>query len=272
MFFIESYSLKQLEILDEKTILSMLTIQIDLGIDMAIRDNTTDFKEEIINNVKDKKIKNTLITNPEKKAYDIALKAQDISNLQKLFRNFDDCHLKKTANKFVAYEGKFNSEILIIDGTPESDEDKEGRPLVGDKGKLFEKMLKAINLKREDVFIVNSIPWRPPGNRYPTNEEINICRPFVFNLISLLEPKIILCMGEVATNQILDLNESIIKSRGKWHVFKNPSFYKFKKSINKQQVLPTFNLSYLLKRPETKRQAWEDMKMLRDKIKETIEM
>jgi len=130
MLFIESYSLKQLEILDEETILSMLTIQIDMGIDMIIRDNISDFKEEIISNVKENTFENTLITNPEKKAYEIALKAQDILNLEKLFRNFDDCHLKKTANKFVAYEGKVNSEILIIDGTPESDEDKDGRPLV----------------------------------------------------------------------------------------------------------------------------------------------
>jgi len=264
--------LKQLEIVNKETILSMLTIQIDMGIDMLISDNISDIKEEIMSNVNEKIFENTLITNPEQKAYDTALQAKDISNLEELFRNFDDCHLKKTANKFVTYAGNINSEILIVDGTPESDEDKEGRPIVGAKGELFEKMLKAINLKREDVFIVNSIPWRPPGNRYPTNEEINICRPFVFNLISLLEPKIILCMGEVATNQILDLNESITKSRGKWHLFKNHSFYKFKKSISKQEVLPTFNLSYLLKRPETKRQAWEDMKMLRDKIKETIEM
>ena len=264
--------MKQLEILDKKTIISMLITQIDMGIDMVIKDKNSFFKEEIISNVREKTFKSALITNSEKKAYDVALKAKDISNLEKLFKNFDDCYLKKTANKFIAYEGKVNSQILIIDGTPESDEDKEGKPLVGAKGELFEKMLKAINLKREDVFIVNSIPWRPPGNRYPTNEEINICRPFVFNLISLLEPKIILCMGEVATNQILDLKESITKSRGKWYLFKNHSFYKFKKSISKQEVLPTFNLSYLLKRPETKRQAWEDMKMLRDKIKETIEM
>ena len=264
--------MKQLEIVNKETILSMLTIQIDMGIDMLISDNISDVKEEIMSNVNEKIFGNTLITNPEQKAYDTALQAKDISNLEELFRNFDDCHLKKTANKFVTYAGNINSEILIVDGTPESDEDKEGKPFVGAKGELFEKMLKAINLKREDVFIVNSIPWRPPGNRYPTNEEINICRPFVFNLISLLEPKIILCMGEVATNQILDLNESITKSRGKWHLFKNHSFYKFKKSISKQEVLPTFNLSYLLKRPETKRQAWEDMKMLRDKIKETIEM
>ena len=141
-----------------------------------------------------------------------------------------------------------------------------------EKGKLFEMMLKAIGLSRKNVFIANSIPWRPPGNRYPTNEEINICRPFILNLISLLNPKIILCMGEVATNQILDLNESIINSRGKWYLFKKSNIYDFKKNINEQYVLPTFNLSYLLKRPETKKQAWEDMKMLRDKIKETIEI
>ena len=262
--------MKELEVVNEEDILNMLTIQIDMGIDMVISYNLSDDKEEKISNVKEKDFGNSLITNSEKKAYNIALQAKDISNLEKLFKNFDDCHLKNTANKFVTYEGSFDSKILIIDGTPESDEDKEGRPFVGAKGKLFEKMLKAINLKREDVFIANSIPWRPPGNRYPTNEEINICRPFIYNLISLLDPKIILCMGEVSTNQVLDLNESIIKSRGKWYLFKNSSIYKFKKGINKPQVLPTFNLSYLLKRPETKRQAWEDMKMLRDKIKETI--
>ena len=264
--------MKELEILDEENIVSMLTIQLDMGIDMNIRDNLIDVKEQIVSNEKEKTFKNTPLTFTENKAYSIALQAKNIYNLEELFRNFDDCHLKKTANKFVMFEGNVNSEILVVNGTPESDEDKEGRPFVGAKGKLFEKMLKAINLKREDVFIINSIPWRPPGNRYPTHEEINICRPFIFNLISLLDPKIILCMGEVATNQILDLNESIIKSRGKWYLFKNCFFYKFKKSINKQQVLPMFNLSYLLKRPEAKRQAWVDMKMLRDKIKETIEI
>ena len=198
-------------------------------------------------------------------------KKQLLKKSLKLLKNFDGCHLKKTANKFVAYEGNIKSKILVVDGPPEAEEDKEGRPFVGEKGKLFEKMLKAINLTREDIFIVKSIPWRPPGNRYPTNEEINICKPFIFNLISLLNPQIILCMGEVATNQILDLNESITNSRGKWYIFKNPSFYNFKKNTNKQYVLPTFNLTYLLKRPETKKQAWEDLKMLRDKIIETLE-
>ena len=259
--------MEQLEIQDEETILSMLAIQMDMGVNLVIKDNIFDVKEE---NIKEINEKNSLITIPEKKAYDVAVKATDLSSLEKLFKNFEGCHLKKTANKFITYEGTNDSEILIIDGTPESEEDKEGKPFVGDKGKLFEKMIGAINLKREDVFIVNSIPWRPPGNRYPTNEEINLCRPFIFHLISLLNPKIILCMGEVATNQILGLNESIINSRGKWYSLKTPSYYNFNEGNNKKIVLPTFNISYLLKRPETKRQAWEDMKMLRDKILEII--
>ena len=259
--------MEQLEIVDEETILSMLAIQMDMGVNIVIKDIISEVKEE---NLKEINVKDNLITIPEQKAYDIAVKANNISSLEKLFKDFEGCHLKKTANKFIAYEGNSASEILIIDGTPESEEDKEGKPFVGDKGKLFEKMIEAINLKRDDVFIVNSIPWRPPGNRYPTNEEINICRPFIFNLIALLNPKIILCMGEVATNQILDLNESIINSRGKWYSFKTPSYYNFNEGNNKKFVLPTFNISYLLKRPETKRHAWEDMKMLRDKILEII--
>ena len=95
----------KLDIVDEEAILGMLTIQIDMGINVVIRDNILDVKEEIISNAKKKIFENTLITNPEKKAYDVALQAIDISSLEKLFRNFDGCHLKKTASNFVAYEG-----------------------------------------------------------------------------------------------------------------------------------------------------------------------
>ena len=255
---------------DNGSILSILTAQIDMGVNVFINKDMLEVKEEIVSDTSQTIFNSVLLTKPEKDAYDIALQATDIPSLERLFRDFNGCNLKKTASNFVAFQGKVNSEILIVDGTPESEEDKEGLPFVGEKGKLFDNMLKAIDLSREDVFIANSIPWRPPGNRYPTSEEINICKPFVLNLISLLSPKIILCMGEVVTNQILDLNESIINSRGKWYLFKNHSDYNFKKSSNKQFVLPTFNLSYLLKRLEAKKQAWEDMKMLRNKIKETI--
>ena len=158
--------------------------------------------------------------------------------------------------------GSINSKLLIIDEPPDVEEDKEGVSFVSSKGLLFEKMLNAIKVKVNETFIVKSIPWRPPGNRYPTNEEIKICRPFILNLINLLKPKIIVCLGEVSSYQILELKESIIKIRGKWRTLKS------KESNCEFSVLSTFSISHILNRPDLKKYAWEDMKLLRDKIKE----
>ena len=144
-----------------------------------------------------------------------------ISELEKSFRNFEGCKLKKTSTNFVSFYGNTNSKLLIIDGPPDVEEDKKGVSFVSSKGLLFEKMLNAIDLKIDETFIVKGIPWRPPGNRYPSNEEIKICRPFILNLIDLLKPRIIICLGEIPTHQILELNESITKLRGKWQILKS---------------------------------------------------
>ena len=144
-----------------------------------------------------------------------------IDKLENSFKNFNGCNLKKTATNFINFQGSKKADILFIDGTPDTEEDKIGKSFVSAKGDLFDKMLNAINLKKDDIFVVNAIPWRPPGNRYPTAEEINICRPFIFNLIKLLKPKIIVCLGEISTNQILHLNQSFIKTRGNWHSLKS---------------------------------------------------
>ena len=106
-----------------------------------------------------------------------------LKELEGLFQKFEGCSLKKTAKNFIEFQGYKNSDILVIDGAPNLEEDKAGKSFVSEKGNLFDKILKAIELKREDIFIVNGVPWRPPGNRYPTEQEINICRPFIFNLI-----------------------------------------------------------------------------------------
>ena len=126
-------------------------------------------------------------------------------------------------------------------------------------------MLNAIELNIENIFIATGVPWRPPGNRYPTSVEIEICRPYIYSLIKILKPDIILCVGEIATTLILKTNKGIIKSRGQWDelcLTTNEN----KTIITK--VLPTLNISYLLTRPDMKRHAWEDMKLLRDQIKE----
>ena len=130
-------------------------------------------------------------------------------------------------------------------------------------------MLNAIGLNIENIFIATAVPWRPPGNRYPTSMEIDICRPYIYSLIKILKPDILLCIGEIATTLILKTNKGIIKSRGQWDelcLTTNEN----KTIITK--VLPTLNISYLLTRPDMKRHAWEDMKLLRDQIKEIKEI
>lgn len=243
--------MKQLKIMDQKTILNILNFYGDIGIDIIINQFQNGDKTKLINQIKSATKKKT----------------NSIKELEKLFKNFKGCNLKKTATNFVKFQGNENANLLFIDGTPNTEEDQIGKSFVSAKGDLFEKMLNAIDIKLDDIFIINAIPWRPPGNRYPTEEEIKICRPFIFNLINLLRPKVIVCLGEVPTNQILESNQSIIKTRGKWHYFKSDLINQFD-SEYKPHILPTLSISYLLNRPDMKRKAWEDMKMLRDKIRE----
>ena len=243
--------------------MSALNIYSEIGIEIYILNKKHD------NDVKF--IKNSEINYRSIKEHDnIEKKQKRIKELESSFKDFNGCNLKKTSTNFVTFFGNANSKILIIDGPPDIDEDKTGTSFVSKKGEIFEKMLNAINLKKNDTYIVKSIPWRPPGNRYPTMEEIKICRPFIFNLIKLLRPKIIVCLGEVATNQILELDQSISTLRGKWRLLKSGRIFKAKDFIADFSVLPTFNISQLLTRPDLKKYAWEDMKLLRDKIKETL--
>ena len=266
--------MKQLETNNHKFFLSILNFYKEIGVDLLIvqdQEKQNNYKlNKDYTNIESKSLISYPVMNEEKKANNIAIKAQNIKELQDFFQNFEGCSLKKTAKNFIQFQGNNNADILIIDGTPNTDEDKIGKSFVTEKGNLFDKILNAIELNRDDIFIVNAVPWRPPGNRYPTEQEIKICRPFICNLIKLLKPKIIVCLGEVATNQTLDLNQSIIKSRGKWYFLKSNSYYDNSEIEENIYVLPTLGISYLLKRPDMKKEAWEDMKLLRDKIKEII--
>ena len=235
----------------------------EIGIEIFITDLKSNKNTGLF--VKNKKID---ITNNN--SSDIENKAKQIDELEYSFKNIDDFSLKKTSSNFVKFAGNINSKILIIDGTPDIEEDKTGFPFVSQKGVLFDKMLNAIEINRDNIFMVKSIPWRPPGNRHPTQEELKICRPFIFNLIKLLNTKIIVCLGEVPTNQIIELDESILKVRGKWRLLKSKKIFKNNMLNREIFVLPTLNISHLLLRPDLKKYAWEDMKLLRDKIKEIL--
>ena len=247
--------MKLVETKNQKLITNILNFYREIGIYITVSDKIL-YKESFLFK-ETKKNKGKRIIHHTKKIKEIKIKELECS-----FKNFEDCKLKKTSSNFVGFYGNTNSKLLIIDGPPDIDEDKKGISFVSNKGFLFEKMLQAINIKKKEIFIAKSIPWRPPGNRYPSNDEIKICRPFIVNLIKLLHPKFIVCLGEVPTNQILELNESIIKLRGKWRTLKLNEFN------HEFSVLPTFSVSHLLHRPDLKKHAWADMKLLRDTIKE----
>ena len=247
--------MKHLKTKNQKLITNVLDFYREIGIDITVYDKF--FCEAPFLFEDNKKHIRPEINHHSKKN-----KKLKIKELEHSFKIFESCNLKKTSTNFVRFYGNTNSKLLIIDGPPDDEEDKKGVPFVSSKGSLFEKMLNAIELNMDETFIIKSIPWRPPGNRYPSKEEIKICRPFIINLINLLNPKIIVCLGEVPTYQILELNESIIKLRGKWQTIK------FNEINREFSILPTFSVSHLLNRPDLKKYAWEDMKLLKDKIKE----
>jgi DNA polymerase len=243
------------ELIKRKDVLNFINFYREIGVTTIAVPQVKVFDEKFI-----KKPQTSTIKTDKILSVDIQIK-----NLEESFNSLEGFNLKKTAINFIPFQGNFNSNILVVDGMPNADEDKVGQSFVGEKGTLFNKMLNAIGLDIENIFIATGIPWRPPGNRYPTSMEIEICRPYIYSLIKILKPVIILCVGEIATSLILKTNQAIIQSRGQWDELCLTT------NENKTiiaKVLPTLSISYLLTRPDMKRHAWEDMKLLRDQIKE----
>lgn len=161
-----------------------------------------------------------------------------------------DCPLSRTARNTVIYEGNVNAQVMLIGEAPGYDEDIQGKPFVGRSGVLLNKMLASINLKREDVFITNTVFWRPPGNRNPAPDEISICLPFVNRLIKLVSPSVILLLGSIATHAILDTTQPISKLRGQVTDFMGIC------------TIPTYHPAYLLRNPNQKRAVYNDLLLL----------
>ena len=251
--------MKQLETANQKLISNAISVYKEIGIDILINNEKSDDKNFIYTRKHN---------NNKKDSYKTLDKEKKIKELENEFKNFDGCRLKKTSTNFVKFFGNIYSKFLIIDSPPDIEEDRTGIAFSSAKGELFEKMLNAIKLSKHDVFAVKSIPWRLPGNRHPTIEELKICRPFILNLINLIKPKIIVCLGEAPTCQILELDESIIELRGKWRYLQSKNIYDFNHTNYNISILPTLNITHLIERPNLKKYAWEDMKLFRDKIKE----
>jgi DNA polymerase len=168
--------------------------------------------------------------------------------------NCTRCPLWEGRTKIVHSEGNPNADLVFVGEAPGANEDAEGRPFVGKAGQLLNKIIEAIGMKREDVFIGNINRCRPPGNRTPTLPEAHTCRPFLLREIAVIRPKVVVVLGNTATQNLLDTKVGITKLRGEFQ-----DYYGIK-------VMPTFHPAYLLRDPTKKRETWEDMKKVRDEL------
>ena len=183
-----------------------------------------------------------------------------LERLKKQINSIKNCELKKNATNIVFSDGNPNSKVMIIGEGPGANEDKEGKPFVGRAGKLLDKMLGSIKLNRKNVYISNVVNFRPPQNRRPTDEEINRYLPFLEKHIEIINPKILLLLGSTALNAIIGNEIVISKARGKW----------IDKKIGniETNVIASFHPAFLMRQPDQKKYAWEDLKMIRKKISE----
>ena len=183
---------------------------------------------------------------------DVPTKAHSIQ-LEDVRRELGDCRrckLHVTRKNIVFGTGNQRAHIVFVGEAPGRDEDIQGKPFVGQAGKLLDLMLEAINLKREEVYICNIIKCRPPGNRNPEKDEIEACGPFLTKQLEAIEPRIICALGALAAHTLLKTKESISKLRGVIHTYHG------------MRLIPTYHPAFLLRNPYKKREAWEDMQLI----------
>lgn len=189
--------------------------------------------------------------------------AATLDELRKRLAAFDGCGLKFTAKNMCFADGDPTADIMFIGEAPGRDEDMEGTPFVGRSGQLLNHMLTAIGMKRENVYIANTIPWRPPGNRAPTPLEAELCRPFIERQIELASPKLLVALGGPAAKALTGAGEGILRLRGNWKVHTTPSGIEI-------PVMPTLHPAYLLRSPAQKRFSWRDLLAVQLKLKELL--
>ena len=197
-----------------------------------------------------------------KKESDISQRnKQDLlENLKKQLNSIDNCKLKSNSKNIVLGEGNIDSPIMLIGEAPGEIEDKVGNPFKGESGELLDKMLIAINIKRQNIYTSYAINFRPPEDRKPTSPEIKRYSNFLKEHISIIDPKIIILMGSTAMEAVTGINEKISSERGKWkEIILNNNNY---------PLMITFNPSYLIRYPDNKKYSWEDLKKIREKVKE----
>jgi len=182
----------------------------------------------------------------------------DINNhddLVELAKQCQKCRLRNTCRQVVFGEGDINTSLMFVGEGPGKDEDEQGKPFVGRAGQLLDKILQAAEIPREKVYITNVVKCRPPGNRLPNPDEFKICRNYLEAQIRIIQPQIIVCLGSMATQTVIDSKARITAVRGKW----------FQRQATK--IIATYHPAALLRNADYKRPTWEDFKQIRDEYK-----
>jgi len=184
-----------------------------------------------------------------------ASEANTLEALELALNNFDGCALKLRATQLVFADGNSEADIMFIGESPGRDEDLQGKPFVGPAGQLLDKMLLAIGLDRTKVYIANTVPWRPPGNRTATQAEISACLPFLHRQIALVNPKILVTLGAPASQTMFGTSQSISRMRGQWRDVEAGG--------EQRRGMAMLHPAYLLRQPAEKKLAWLDLLMLK---------
>ena len=192
-------------------------------------------------------------------AREAAREAPTLAALHRAMAAFDGCPLKATARQACPGEGPIGAPLMFVGEAPGREEDEAGRPFVGRSGRLLNKMIEAIGLKREEVYITNVIPWRPPGNRTPSPIETATCEVFVRREIALVGPKLLVPLGGPSAKTLLKNDAGIMRQRGRWTRY-------VPETGEAIDALAMFHPAYLLRTPAEKRRAWQDLLALRERL------
>ena len=189
-----------------------------------------------------------------------ASKLELLNELKEKILNIENCELKKNSKQIVFNDGNLNSQIMIVGEGPGQKEDEQGKPFVGEAGMLLNKMLEAINVGREKIYITNVVNYRPPNNRKPESSEITRYSNYLREHISIINPKILILMGSTAMESLYGSKVKISKERGSWKetIINNKSYL----------TIITFHPAYLLRQADQKKYSWTDLKEIKKKIYE----
>ena len=188
---------------------------------------------------------------------------KDLDGLRAAVEAFEGSSLKRYATNTVFGDGTSGARIMCVGEAPGAEEDRQGAPFVGPSGKLLDRMLAAIGFARADVYITNTLYWRPPGNRTPTPEERAQGLPFLMRQIELIGPSAIITLGGPAAQTLLNEKTGITRLRGKWFDFQTRPGLAGGLEL---PLLPTFHPAFLLRQPAQKREAWKDLRAVREKL------